>query len=97
MKKEFTKEMEQQIAELLGLKEEGELAEVEPIINVGQSIKIVNDILLEEFGVNGEKEYEVVEYVNPDNYNKDQTIGIHNDAGKLVYISETLYGYIEIV
>ena len=97
MKKEFTKEMERQIAELLGLKEEGELAEVEPIINVGQSIKFVNDILFAQFGVNGEKEYEVVEYVKPDNYNKNQAIGIHNDAGELVYVSELLYENIEVV
>ena len=97
MKKEFTKEMEQQIAELLGLEEKEEMEEVEPIINVGQSIKIVNDILFAQFGVNGEKAYEVVEYVKPDNYNKNQRIGIHNDAGELVYISELLYGNIEVV
>lgn len=97
MKKEFTKEMEQQIAELLGLEEKEEMAEVEPIINVGQSIKFVNDILFAQFGVNGEKEYEVVKYKKPDNYYREQVIGIYNDAGELVYISEPLYGNIEVV
>lgn len=97
MKKEFTKEMEQQIAELLGLEEQEELVEVKPIIKVGQSIKFVNDILFSQLGVNGEKVYEVVEYTKPDSQHKYQTIGILNDAGELVYISEALYGNVEVV